>query len=310
MRKFCDMRDKTIYHNILHTGMLLLAAFVWGMAFSAQSIGADYVEGWTFLAFRSMLAVLSMLPVVLIRGDLRGVTRTDWKAGIICGFFLCLASGLQQIGIAYTTAAKSGFITAMYVILVPVLGAFILHKKQNSRLWVCIALCVAGLYLLCMGSGIEGVSYGDILTLGSALCFACQILCVDHYVGRIGAVKLTFLQFVTETVIAVLCMFLFEHPSMTAIRRAAIPILYAGVMSSAVGYSLQAVGQKDLDPAVASLAMCMESVFSAIGGWVILGQKLSLREGLGCALMFCAIVLAQVPVGEKRKAPSKTRKTV
>lgn len=331
------MRSKEkgkLYQDILHTGMLLLAALVWGMAFSAQSIGADYVEGWTFLAARSLLAVAAMLPLVLLQernqrsghssaghsvdtapgcnsaGAAPGsmnvqdsghqrLSFSDWKAGFICGFFLCIASGLQQIGIAYTTAAKSGFITALYVVLVPVMTMLVLRRKQPARLWLCIALCVAGLYLLCMKDGLQSISYGDVLTLGSAFCFACQILCVGHFVTRVGALRLTFLQFVTETVIAGVFMLLFEHPTLAGLQRAAVPILYAGVMSSAVGYSLQAIGQRSLNPAVASLAMCMESVFSAIGGWLILGERLSLREGIGCALMFMAIVLAEVPLGRQ-----------
>lgn len=328
---------RQLYKDILHTGMLLLAAFIWGMAFSAQSIGADYVGGWTFLTARSILAVLVMLPFVIYIDKQRidsnpqaadtnhpndtvlpveiaktsrhGTGRqrhtakasifpwwSDWKAGIICGIFLCVASGMQQIGIAYTTTAKSGFITALYVVIVPVITLLILRRRQSGKIWLCIALCVVGLYLLCMTNGFESISIGDLLTLGSAFGFSCQILFVSHYVTRVGALRLTFLQFVVELVIAAVLMLLFEHPTIEGLRAAAIPILYAGIMSSAVGYSLQSIGQQRLNPTVASLAMCMESVFSALGGWLILGQTLRLREGIGCALMFAAILLSELPV--------------
>lgn len=349
--------------------MLLLAALVWGMAFSAQSIGADYVEGWTFLTARSFLAVLAMLPFVLAHekkrtdtagtisdaavaeeerqssagakevsltgrrepesdrrcGSFADISRRDWKhthpdswdartgrfacisrrdgkAGLICGFFLCIASGLQQVGIAYTTAAKSGFITALYVVLVPLLTMIVLHRRLQGKLWFSIVLCVLGLYLLCMTDGLQSVSYGDLLTLGSAFCFACQIMCVDYYIQSVDPLRLTFLQFAAETVIAAVFMLLLEHPTVAGLRQAAIPIAYAGILSSAVGYSLQAFGQRGLNPTVASLAMCMESVFSAVGGWLILGERLTPRESLGCALMFAAIVLAEVPIGRHRAA--------
>lgn len=313
-------------HNITHTGMLLLAAFVWGMAFPFQRIGAGYVEGWTFLTFRSWLSVLVMLPVVMWRnrrkaalsattetaaggsdtqtGAANGQTKTSeaapkdrlkgWGPGILCGIFLCLASGLQQVGIADTSTAKSGFITAMYVIIVPVLSWIFLKRRQPRVIWLSIALCVTGLYLLCFPGGSGGFTTGDLLTLACAFLFAIQIMLVDRYVGRIGALNLTFQQFVVEAILSTVLMFLFEHPTVTGLQKAWIAIAYAGIMSSAVGYSLQAAGQKNLNPAVASLAMCMESVFSAIGGWILLGESLSPIEALGCVLMFAAIVLTEI----------------
>lgn len=292
--------------NILHTLLLLLAAFVWGMAFPFQRIGSGYVGGWTFLCARSWLSVLAMLPVLLWQSrraaaasgadagsgtDGKAADKTSLKPGILCGIFLGLASGLQQVGIADTSTAKSGFITAMYVIMVPVLSLIFLHRKQPGKIWLCIALCVTGLYLLCSPGGSGGFTGGDLLTLICALMFAIQIMLVDRYVDQIGALRLTFQQFVTEAVMATVLMLLFEKPSLYGLRRAFIPIAYAGIMSSAVGYSLQAVGQKDLNPAIASLAMCMESVFSALGGWILLGESLTITETAGCALMFLAIVL-------------------
>lgn len=293
-------------HNITHTGMLLLAAFVWGMAFPFQRIGAGYVGGWTFLTFRSWLSVIVMLPVVLWRNRrkkaaplvLSEATGEDrlkgWGPGILCGIFLCLASGLQQVGIADTSTAKSGFITAMYVIIVPILSWLVLRRRQPRIIWLSIALCVVGLYLLCFPGGSGGFTVGDLLTLACAFLFAVQIMLVDRYVGGIGALNLTFQQFVVEAILATVLMLLFEHPTLTGLRKAWIPIAYAGIMSSAVGYSLQAAGQKNLNPAVASLAMCMESVFSAIGGWILLGESLSPIEALGCVLMFLSIILTEL----------------
>lgn len=292
---------KTTQQNILHTLLLLLAAFVWGMAFPFQRIGSGYVGGWTFLCARSWLSVLAMLPVIAWQRRHTVPATSDagtgssgnnsLKPGILCGIFLGLASGLQQVGIADTSTAKSGFITAMYVIMVPVLSLIFLHRRQPGKIWLSIALCVTGLYLLCSPGGSGGFTGGDLLTLICALMFAIQIMLVDRYVDEIGALRLTFQQFVTEAVIATALMFLFEKPSLYGLQRAFIPIAYAGIMSSAVGYSLQAVGQKNLNPAVASLAMCMESVFSALGGWILLGESLTLTETAGCALMFLAIVL-------------------
>lgn len=299
------MKSNRLFQEFIHTLLLLLAAFVWGMAFPFQSIGARYLSGWSFLAIRSWLSVIVMLPAVLIieRGKkpMRESRKTDITAGICGGFFLCMASGLQQIGIAYTTAAKSGFITALYVIFVPIFSLIMFHKKQPFKLWISIALCVTGLYFLCMKDGFAGLSQGDVLTFICAMLFAGQILTVSHFVKRVGAVKLTFLQFVVEAILATILMLIFEHPTMTGIYRAMPAILYAGIMSSAVGYSLQAIGQKGLNPAVATLAMCMESVFSVIGGIFILYEVPSAREAFGCVLMFASIVLAELPIPEKKR---------
>lgn len=299
------MKSNRLFQEFIHTLLLLLAAFVWGMAFPFQSIGARYLSGWSFLAIRSWLSVIVMLPAVLIieRGKkpMRESRKTDITAGICGGFFLCMASGLQQIGIAYTTAAKSGFITALYVIFVPIFSLIMFHNKQPFKLWISIVLCVTGLYFLCMKDGFAGLAQGDVLTFICAMLFAGQILTVSHFVKRVGAVKLTFLQFVVEAILATILMLIFEHPTMTGIYRAMPAILYAGIMSSAVGYSLQAIGQKGLNPAVATLAMCMESVFSVIGGIFILYEVPSAREAFGCVLMFASIVLAELPIPERKR---------
>ena len=216
----------------------------------------------------------------------------------------------QQIGIKYTTAAKSGFITALYVIFVPIISLIIFRKKQPLRLWVSVALCLLGLYLLCARGGLKGFSAGDILTLACAVLFAGQILTVSFFVKKVGAVRLTFLQFAVCAIISTAVMVIFSGPSIGQIYKALPALIYVGVMSSAVGYSLQAIGQKGLNPAVASLAMCMESVFSLIGGIFILGQLPSVRETCGCILMFVAIVIAEVgfplPRKERKNGSGKT----
>lgn len=218
-----------------------------------------------------------------------------------------MASAAQQIGIAYTTTAKSGFLTALYVVFVPLVSIF-LGKRPEKKLWLCVLLGVAGLYFLCM-KGTEGLGAGDLWTLLCAFLFSFQILSVSHFAGLTDGIRLSVWEFLTQSVIATVLMFVLEEPEPVAIRAALPAILYAGVMSSGVAYTLQIVGQKDLNPTIASLAMCLESVFSAISGWIVLGEILSAREIFGCALMFGAIVLSQVSLpsgnGRKRKdAPS------
>ncbi|MDO5702094.1 MAG: DMT family transporter [Lachnospiraceae bacterium] len=289
--------------------ILLLGAMIWGFAFVSQSVGAKYVGTNTFLAIRSWIAVVFLIPVILIADSIRAktgqkadapVTKTRKRlyilGGMLCGTALFLASAAQQAGIAHTTTAKAGFITALYVVLVPVFSIF-LGRPPAVRIWLCVALGLVGLYLLCMKGGSGGVfsmGKGDLLMLLCAALFSVQILLVNHFSGLLDGIKLSFLEMLTEAVIATVCLFIFEHPTREALIAAAPALLYAGVMSSGVAYTLQIVGQKGLDPTIASLIMCLESVFSAIGGWMLLGQTLTLRELAGCALMFAAIVLSQV----------------
>ena len=293
--------------KILNTFLLILTAFIWGSAFVAQSVGAEHVGAFTFLASRSWLAGVALLPVIffLRRGKqpaapasddaASGARRTLLPGGIACGAFLFMASAAQQIGIAQTTTAKAGFITAMYVLIVPVLTLF-MGRKVGKRIWLCVAMGVVGLYLLCMVGSLS-LSRGDAMVLLCALLFSGHILTVDHFSPKADGVKLSCIQFFACAILSTVCMFLFEQPTWETIRAAAIPILYAGILSSGVGYTLQIVAQKEVNPTVASLSLSLESVFSALAGWAILGQALSLRELSGCALMFAAIVLAQLPEG-------------
>lgn len=289
--------------EIICTLVLILTALIWGCAFAAQSIGAGFVEPFTFLTARTWIAFFALLPViavrerVLIRREDRikktaGQSKMLVLGGAVCGFFLFAASASQQIGISLTTTAKAGFITALYVVLVPVLSVF-LHRSVNKKVWGCVLLAVIGLYLLCMGESFS-LAAGDSYMLLCAFLFSLQILSVNYFVKYTDPVKLAAMQFLFEGVFAGLCMLFFEPFNAEGILSALPSILYAGFMSSAVGYTLQIVAQDGLDPAVASIAMSFESVFAALAGWVVLHEAMSARELFGCVLMFAAIVISQI----------------
>ena len=294
--------------------MLALTALIWGSAFVAQSVGMEHVGPFTFNCVRSALAALALLPVIRVLdaaaakqgGPARGPEtpaqrKLQWKAGIACGVMLCLGSTLQQMGIQYTTVGKAGFITAMYIVIVPVLGAVFLHQKPGLQVWAGVVIAVAGLYLLCMKGGFS-VGLGDILLMCGSVMFSIHILVIDKYSPLVDGVRLASIQFLVVGVLCLLPALLIEKPSLSAILGAWGPILYAGILSSGVAYTLQIVGQKNVQPTIASLILSLESVFSVLAGWVVLHQALSAREALGCALMFAAILLAQLPSKAQRKA--------
>ncbi len=279
--------------------MLLLTAMVWGAAFVAQSVGLNYVGPFTLNSVRFLVAgVFLLLCIPLLRRagfrpETSGSPKELLLGGLVCGVLLAVASSLQQLGVAYTTVSKAGFITALYVIIVPILGLF-LGKKVRPLIWGCVALSVVGLYLLCM-AGPAGLGTGDILVLLCALVFSLHILAIDYFSRRVDSVTLSCIQFLICGALCAVPMLALEQPTPGAILAAWKPILYAGILSSGVGYTLQAVAQRRTDPTVASLILCMESVFSALFGWVLLHQSLSLRELAGCGLMLAAILLAQLP---------------
>ena len=288
--------------------LLLLCSFIWGTAFVAQSAGAG-MGAYSFLAGRSWLAVIVLLPTVSAFDALRrkqGAAcgwpkgeqeKTLRKASLICGTLLFAASAAQQIGITLNpnSTAKSAFLTAMYVVLVPVFG-LALGRKNSPQLWVSMVISVAGLYLLCMKNGFGGIEASDLVLLLCAVLFSFQILSIDHFAPQVDGVRLSLLQFFVVAVESSIAAVLLETPSIAQFGENLLPIAYCGIFSSGVAYTLQIIGQKDLHPAIASLIMCMESVFSALGGWLILHQSLSARESVGCALIFVAVVLAQLPV--------------
>lgn len=293
--------------------LLFLTAVVWGVAFVAQSVGMDYVGPFTFNCIRCLIGAVVLVPCIWFldgwkqRPDSASCGRESTEApggasdgshallagGVCCGLALFVASNLQQIGIQYTTVGKAGFITALYIVMVPVFGIF-LKKRAGIRVWVSVALAVAGLYLLCITDRLA-LGKGDILVLLCAVVFAVHILVVDHFSAKTDGVRMSCIQFLVCGLLSGVCMLITEHPEMRLILQAWQPILYAGVFSCGVGYTLQIVGQKGTDPTVASLILSLESVVSVLAGWLLLGQRLSVRELGGCALMFAAILLAQMP---------------
>ncbi len=281
--------------QIRNSILLFTTAFIWGTAFVAQSVGMEYIEPFTFSAVRSLIGSLFLLPCVWIFGKREKSGGRDLlMGGIFCGIALCIASNLQQIGLFYTSVGKSGFLTALYIVIVPVFGVF-LGKKPSKRLCIAVCFAVVGLYFLCMKPGGIRFEFGDILLILGAVFFSVHIMVIDYYNQRVDGVKLSCMQFLVCGILSLVCVGLFEQPSAAAVWSARLPLLYVGVLSSGVGYTLQIIGQKDMNPVVASLIMSLESVISAVAGWVVLGQVLTGREVFGCALMFLAIIIAQLP---------------
>ena len=293
-----------------HSLMLMLCALIWGTAFVAQSAGSG-MGAYSFLAGRSWLAVLVLLPTVYAfdalrrrRGEPTGRPQTgaDRKtlgtAGFVCGTFLFAASAAQQIGITLNpSTAKAAFLTAMYVVMVPVFGLFV-GRRGSARLWLSMVIAVGGLYLLCMKNGFGGIETSDWILLSCAVLFSFQIMSIDHFSPLVDGVRLSLIQFIVVAVESSAAALIFETPTLAEYGANFLPVVYCGVMSSGAGYTLQILGQKELNPAIASLIMCLESVFSALGGWLLLGQNLSMRESAGCALIFAAVVLSQLPLAE------------
>lgn len=279
-------------------GMLTLTSLIWGVSFVAQSVGMDYVGPFTFNTVRCLLGGLVLLPCIALfdkkdPGRKPVERKTLLTGGLLCGLVLAVASSLQQFGILYTSVGKAGFITSLYILIVPLFGLF-LGKRVGAKLWVSIAVALAGMYLLCITGGFS-IGLGDGLILLCAVGFSLHILVIDHYSPKTDGVRLSCIQFFTSSALCAVPMFLLESPSLQAIFSAAAPILYAGVLSCGVAYTLQVIAQKHTSPTVASLLLSLESVFSVLAGWLLLGQGLSLRELFGCALVFAAIILAQLP---------------
>lgn len=293
------MSNKSLRGSLL----LLLGSMIWGAAFVAQRVGMDHVGPFTFNGIRMLLAWLVMIPVTALmehkNKNTPGYTAPDPKdqrlSGVICGALLFIATSLQQMGLVSTTAGKAGFVTALYVVLVPVAAWFLFRKNPGKVIWLGVLIAVGALWLLCMpADGGFVLQSGDLLVLGCAVCFTFQILCVDHYAARVSGVKLARDEFLVTGGLSMLIAVATEPISWEGVREALIPILYAGIMSGAVGYTLQVLGQRDTDPTVASLLMCMEAVFAVLTGVLLIGEKMTVRETVGCVLMFCAVILAQL----------------
>ena len=287
--------------------LLILATVIWGSAFVAQSVGMDHIGPFTFQAVRCALAVLGLLPVIWFADRkandgktflTRWADQRLWKAGILCAAPLFLAVNLQQLGIVSTDPGKSAFLTAMYIVMVPIIGLF-LKRKPSPLIPISVLLATAGLYLLsCVG--VTQVSTGDLLLLGCALMFAVQIIFVDKFASSVDALRLNCLQAFWCAVGSAAVMIFTEQPTFQGVLDCALPLCYAGFLSMGAAYSLQILGQRDLEPTVASLIMSLESVFAVFFGWLILGNTMTTWETAGCILVFTAVVLSQIPVKAKR----------
>lgn len=278
---------------------LLITTVIWGSAFIAQSVGMDYIGPFTFLTMRTVLAVPFLIIVVFLMERNPKITINKWKnpklwkAGIPCGVALFIAAGLQQMGIVHTSAGKAGFITAMYIVLVPIIGMF-LRKKPPVTVWFSVGLAVLGLYLLsCVG--VSRINFGDICILGCALGYAVQITLVDTLSGDLDGFRLNCIQCLFCGILSAVVTFLTEELVLSNILACWFPIVYAGIFSLGIAYSLQIIGQKYLDPTPASLIMSLESVFAAICGWFLLHERMSSSELWGSTLLFAAVILSQIP---------------
>ena len=292
--------------QIRSSALLLLCTMIWGLAFVAQSVGMEHIGPFTFQAVRCFLAVIGLLPFCIVADRFKQDGKTFfsrwkeknlWKAGIFCGIPLFLACNLQQMGLVDTDAGKSAFLTAMYIVIVPVLGIF-LRRKPSKMIVVCVVLAVAGLYCLsCVG--VTQINAGDLLLLGCAFAFAVQIIMVEIFGLNVDALRLNMIQALVCSALSAVVMFFTETPTWQAIGQCWLPLAYAGFLSMGFAYYLQILGQKDLDLSVASILLSMESVFAAIFGALLLKETMTFWEWLGCILMFSALILSQIKFKEK-----------
>lgn len=289
--------------------LMVLVAFIWGTSFVAQSKGLDKIGNFTFLAFRSYLAVIVLLPlcpVLYKKGKKEGTgVHGEYKSffskelltgGALCGVCLFAGTAFQQVGIKYSGVGKSGFLTTLYILIVP-LGGLFFKKKVKPVIWACVGVALIGMYFLCGGEGGK-IAFGDIMLIICAFCFAAQIMTVDFFVSEVDGVRLSLVQFAVCAVLSTFSMLIFEDVETKRLVSAWFAIFYAGVMSSGVGYTLQIIAQKKLNPVIAGLLMSLESVFAALSG-AAFGERMLPREIIGCVLVFAAIIAAQLP--EKRK---------
>lgn len=287
-------------NTLLGSSFLLLGTVIWGFSFIAQRVGMEQLGPFAFQSLRCLLAVLVLLPVSLAadRGNWRASVKKWqdprlWRVGLICGCALFAAATLQQLGLLYTDVGKAGFLTAMYIVLVPIIGLFRRKKPSRTALFS-VALAVAGLYLLsCMGA--SGINRGDVLLLGCALAFSVQINCIDALADSLDGIRLNCIQCLVVAVLSAPFCLALETVRLEDILACWLPLAYAGILSMGVAYTLQILGQQRLEPTAASLIMSLESVFAALGGWLILHETMTAWETLGCGLVFIAVVVSQLP---------------
>lgn len=301
--------NKRVLGNIL----LILTAIIWGSAFVSQRMGTDGTPPMTFTASRTVLSavfvgVLSLFyakkdkaKTASMSPEERAIHRKHTLlGGLFTGLFLGSATIFQQIGIAYTTAGKAGFITAMYILVVPIINIFIFKNKSQAKVWIAVFMGVVGMYLLCVTEDFT-LTHGDFMVLVCALLFTGHILSCDHFAPKANPILMSEIQFIVAAVMATVGALLFETPSVDAIMKSALPILYCGILSGGVGYTLQIIAQRYTEPTTASLLMSSEAVFAVLSGAIILGERMSLKEGIGCVILFAAIILIQIPIPTKQK---------
>ena len=303
--------SKKMQSNIL----LLFTALIWGSSFVAQKSGMDYIEPFTFNGIRMVMGGLVLIPFILLmdrkkaRDGAAEPMSDEEKAkarkkiiagGICCGLAIFVASSLQQFGVSYTTAGKAGFITTLYVVIVPIISV-LLRKRVRPIMWLCVVLGAVGLYLLCMTDDSFKLAFGDMLVLLCAVAFAVHIMVVDHFAAKLDGTKLSCIQFLTSGILGLVGMAIFESPDISAILDCWLPILYAGVLSCGLGYTFQVIAQKYAEPTVASLLMSLESVFAVISGAILLHETMSMRELTGCAVIFAAVIISQLPEKKKKE---------
>ncbi|SDB15889.1 DMT family transporter [Eubacterium oxidoreducens] len=294
---------KTTQGNI----MLLITSLIWGSAFVAQSAGMDYVGPFTYNMSRNFIGFIVLIPIILIFRhtsdyeqslsvkERHDRTKRSVIGGIFCGIVLAIASNFQQVGISMTTAGKAGFITALYIIIVPILSVFILKKKLPKIIWLCIFIAITGFYLLCIKEGFQ-ITLGDFLCFICAICFSIHIIVIDYFTNQnTNGIIISCVQFFVAGIISFVIMCFTETPTLQSIWDAKITILYAGALSCGIAYTLQILGQRRTSPTVATLLMSLESVFAALFGWIILREALNTKELIGCGLIFLAVILAQLP---------------
>ena len=292
--------------NLLGSIILLITSIIWGLAFVFQRTGMDSIEPVTFNAVRMATAAAFLVILSLIldlnrknefskdKSESKEKLNATLKGGIFCGFFLAASSITQQMGMVHTTAGKAGFITAMYMLFVPIINLIIFKKRGSVKLWIAVALGIVGTYLLCVTDGLA-FTEGDLYILACALLFSGHILCCDKFAPKCDPVKLSAIQFIVAALISSVFAFIFESPAIEKVIDATIPILYCGVVSGGIGYTLQIIGQKHTDPTAASIIMSLESVFAAITGAILLNETMNESEIIGCCIMFAAIILIQLP---------------
>ena len=298
--------------RILGPIMLVSAAMIWGLSFVAQKQGMEHVEGFTFNGIRSLLGAIVLIPFILIHAVKNPVKlspaeknqrrKDNFKGIMIVGLMLCIGSNLQQFAFNYIEPGRVGFITALYMLIVPLISFIVYKKKQPVTTWIGVILGVVGLYMICMGGSASfSLGKGDILALLCSFAFALHIIVIDKFAAKIDCVVLSCGQFFVTGVISCIMMFVFENPNIQSIMQAAVPILYAGIMGCGCAFTFQVIGQKYTEPTISSMLLCLEYVFSVIFSFIILGERMASVEYIGCAVMFVAIIIAQLPARKSAK---------